>query len=136
MAAICAGMRSLAAYPAAPAPLCTANTTGAPAALTASQIASTWSWKEIADRSESADSRPGSVKAVTSCPSSRNAAATSSHAHAPSQNPGTRTIGAAFTPWTLLTGAVSLGERGPPEARDDVVVDEPGGLHKGVADRR
>src|SRR5207248_5717698 len=44
--------------------------------------------------SASADSRPGNVSAVTSCPSARRAAATSSHAHAPSQNPGTRMIGA------------------------------------------
>ena len=66
----------------------------ASAARTASQIASTWSGSVIADRSASADSRPGSVSAVTSWPSARNAAATSSHAHAPSQNPGTRTIGA------------------------------------------
>src|ERR671919_1215220 len=75
-------------------PAVSASTTGAPAALTASQIASTWSDRVIADRSASADSRPGSVTAVTSWPSARNAAATSSHAHAPSQNPGTRTIGA------------------------------------------
>ena len=71
---------------------------GAQPPLTASQIASTWSDSAIVERSASADSRPGSVSAVTSWPSARNAAATSSHAHAPSQNPGTRTIGAGGTP--------------------------------------
>ena len=69
-----------------------------PAAFTASQIASTWSDNVIEDRSASADSRPGSVSAVTSWPSARNVAATSSHAHAPSQNPGTRMIGAFVIP--------------------------------------
>src|SRR5213594_3524204 len=87
-------MRSVTAYPGAPAALCTARTTGRPAAVTASQIASTWSARVIEDRSASADSSPGSVSAVTSWPSARRAAATSSHAHAPSQNPGTRTMGA------------------------------------------
>src|SRR5206468_4132373 len=45
------------------------------------------------ERSMSADSRPGSVSAVTSCPSALSAPATSSHAHAPSHQPGTRMIG-------------------------------------------
>src|SRR4051812_19094453 len=45
-------------------------------------------------RSASTDSSPGSVNALTSWPSARRRPATSSHAHAPSQNPGTRTIGA------------------------------------------
>jgi hypothetical protein len=57
-------------------------------------MASTWSDSVIVERSASADSRPGSVSAVTSCPSARRAEATSSHAHAPSQNPATRMIGA------------------------------------------
>jgi hypothetical protein len=52
-----------------------------------------WPDKVTEDRSASADSRPGSVMAVTSWPSARNTPATSSHAHAPSQNPGTKTIG-------------------------------------------
>jgi hypothetical protein len=46
----------------------------------------------------STDSSPGSVSALTSWPSARNVAATSSQAHAPSQNPGTRMIGALFMP--------------------------------------
>ena len=66
MAAICSGMRSLAAYPENPVALCTASRTGGPAADTASQIASTWSLSVIEERSASADSRPGSVSAVTS----------------------------------------------------------------------
>ena len=65
------------------------------------QIASTWSVSVIEERSVSTDSRPGSVNAVTSCPSALRAAATSSHAHAPSQNPGTRTIGVVLMPPNL-----------------------------------
>ena len=87
-------MRSLAAYPLNPDALWTTRTGGRSAASTASMIASTWSPKVIAERSSSFDSCPGSVIAVTSWPSARNVAATSSHAHAPSQNPGTRMIGA------------------------------------------
>ena len=83
------------------------------AALTASQIASTWSASVIAERSASADSRPGSVSAVTSWPSARSAAATSSHAHAPSQNPGTRTIGAVVIPRPYR---LSVEPRGSKEA--------------------
>src|SRR5262245_25541405 len=66
-------------------------------------MASTWSASVIDDRSASADSSPGSVSAVTSCPSARSVPATSSHAHAPSQKPGTRTIGDAM-PGSLATG--------------------------------
>lgn len=57
-------------------------------------MASTWSDSVIVERSASADSRPGSVSAVTSYPSARRAETTSSHAHAPSQNPAARIIGA------------------------------------------
>ena len=60
----------------------------------ASTIVSTWSPNVIAERSSSLDACPGSVIAVTSWPSARSFAATSSHAHAPSQKPGTRMIGA------------------------------------------
>ncbi len=99
MRAIRSGTRSVAAYPGLPAPLCTARTTGRPAASeadsTASTIASTWWANVTADRSASTDSRPGRVSAVTSRPSARSRAATSSQAQAPSQKPGTRTIGAA-----------------------------------------
>src|SRR5690349_651006 len=92
MAASICDARSLAAYPDAPAPLWTASTTGEPAAVTASQIASTWSFSVIDERSASGDSKPGSVSAVTLWPSARSRSATSSQAHAPSQNPGTRMI--------------------------------------------
>jgi ATP-dependent DNA helicase RecQ len=46
-------------------------------------------------RSLSTDSSPGRVSAVTSWPSALTSSATSSHAHAPSQKPGTRMSGAA-----------------------------------------
>src|SRR5436190_809969 len=52
----------------------------------------------IFERSVSTESSPGSVSAVTSWPSARSDPATASHAHAPSQKPGTRMIGAASTP--------------------------------------
>ena len=64
----------------------------------ASQIVSTWSVSVIEARSALADSKPGSVSGVTSCPSARSAATTSSHAHAPSQNPGTKMMGAPVIP--------------------------------------
>ena len=93
------------------------GTTSAPIILVPGFWLGAWAWDEVAetlradghdvtaltlpglesvdaDRSASADSRPGRVIAVTSWPSARSAATTSSHAHAPSQKPGTRMIGA------------------------------------------
>src|SRR4051794_2989271 len=92
--------------------------TGEPSASTASQIASTWSDSVIPERSVSLDSRPGSVMAVTSWPSRRRSSATSSQAQAPSQNPGTRMIGAAFEAVirTCYRGAGDPGFRGPGSA--------------------
>src|SRR5664279_1448000 len=71
-------------------------------------MASTWSCSVILDRSASADSSPGNVSAVTSWLPARSRAATSSHAHAPSQNPGTRMIGALVIVRFLLV-LVSVG---------------------------
>ena len=66
IAAIRSGMRSLAAYPLNPVALWTTSTGLAGAASMARWIASTWSEKWTFDRSASADSRPGRVRAVTS----------------------------------------------------------------------
>src|SRR4051794_41028765 len=85
----------------------------------ASTMACTWSSIVIFDRSPSRDSWPGSVMAVTSWPASRSLAATSSQAHAPSQKPGTRMIGALDMAKPPSAGGA--GVRGASLAR---VVDE------------
>src|SRR5262245_45141917 len=67
-------------------------------------MASTWCESLIDDLSASGDSSPGSVIAVASMPWAESAGSTSSHAHAPSQKPGTRTIGAAIFPMLRVAG--------------------------------
>ena len=58
----------------------------------------------------------GSVMAVTSWPSARKRSVTSSHAQAPSQNPGTRMIGAVIAD---VTGRSTVSGTTLPPAKDE-----------------